>query len=436
VVAGAGLAGLAAARDLARGGADVVVLEARERAGGRVEQEWLADGRPVQFGGELTAEWHSAYVELVAELGLTLEDSYTALGLPYAWGAHEGIAVSETAPWMDGADLQDLARVDEELAVLSRSVDPGDPWSHPDAARLDSLSVGAWLRSVGARPGVIRLVETMTLSLSTDSIERTSLLAQLRKEAAGGGHGFYDETRWETLRVAEGSATVALRMAEELGERVRLGCVVEAIDVAPGGCTVSLSGGERIGAEAVVCALPVGPLRDVSVSGVSPERLESLHRQRSALAVKTVVAYPTSFWTVGGATVEGIWTSVWIQRDGILSSLTPPDRLGPFLATPPDRRREEFLATLAALMGDEALHPLLHAERLWALDPFTQGYVTAWRPGDVMAVGPLHGTHEPPFYVCGSDQWVAGYMEGAVRTGRDAASQALGLGPREYAAAA
>jgi monoamine oxidase len=117
-----------------------------------------------------------------------------------------------------------------------------------------------------------------------------------------------------------------------------------------------------------------------------------------------------------------------------VSALTPPDRLGPLLATPPGRRREEFLATLAALMGDEALHPLLHAERLWATDPFTRGYVTAWWPGDVMAVGPLHGTHEPPFYVCGSDQWVAGYMEGAVRTGRDAASQALGLGPREFLA--
>ena len=63
--------------------------------------------------------------------------------------------------------------------------------------------------------------------------------------------------------------------------------------------------------------------------------------------------------------------------------------------------------------------------RDWGLDPFTQGYVTQWAPGDVMAVGPLHGTHEPPFYVAGSDHWVAGYMEGAVRTGRAAARAIL-----------
>jgi hypothetical protein len=45
-----------------------------------------------------------------------------------------------------------------------------------------------------------------------------------------------------------------------------------------------------------------------------------------------------------------------------------------------------------------------------------------WRPGDVLAVGRLHGTHEPPFYVCVSDQWVCGYMEGVVGTGRAAAA--------------
>jgi monoamine oxidase len=186
---------------------------------------------------------------------------------------------------------------------------------------------------------------------------------------------------------------------------------------------VTLRSGEEIAAEAVVCALPVGPLREVRVTGVSDARLQSLHRQRNALAFKTVVAYPESFWDVGGATSDGVWASVWIQREGILSALTPPDRLGPFLASPD--RKGEFLRELEWLFGARALEPMLWGERLWGIDPFTKGYVTGWRPGDVMAVGPLHGTHEPPFYVCGSDQWVAGYMEGAVRTGRDAAARAL-----------
>ena len=433
IVVGAGLAGLSAARDLAAGGADVLVVEARDRPGGRVEQELLADGRPVQLGGEVVGDWMAGYLELVAELGLTLEPSYTALDLPYAWGADEGVAVSERAPWMDDADEADLERVERAFAALAAEVDPADPWSHPDAARLDHASVGDWLRAQGARPGVIRLLDHMHLSLSIDSVERTSLLAQLRKEAASGAHGFYHESHWESLRVAEGSATVALRMAEALGDRLRLGCLVQAIDVSTAGCRVTLADGERLDAGAVVCALPVGPLRDVAVSGVSPERLGSLHRQRAALAFKTVVAYPSSFWKVGGATSDGVWSSVWIQRDGILSSLTPPDRLGPFLATPEPERRREYLECLAALMGEEALDPILYATRLWGIDPLTQGYVTGWRPGDVTAVGPLHGTHEPPFYVCGSDQWVAGYMEGAVRTGRDAASHALGRGPREFA---
>jgi monoamine oxidase len=436
IVLGAGLAGLSAARDLAAEGTDVVVLEARERPGGRVEQELLPDGRPVQWGGEVVADWMGAYVELAGELGLTLEPSYTASDLPPAWGAYEGVAVGERAPWMDDADSADLARLEAEFARLARGVDPSNPWGHPEAERLDRLSMGAWLRSLGARPGVIRYLDHMQLSLSVDSIERTSLLALLRKEAAAGARGFYDERHWEHLRIAEGSATVALRMAAELGERVRLGNVVVGLEVTSSRCTAFLRDGDRIEAEAVVCALPVGPLRDVIVSGVSEARLESLHRQRNALAAKTVVAYPSSFWAVGGATADGIWSSVWIQRDGILSSLTPPERLGPFLATPEPQRRREFLNTLASLMGDEALDPILYGTRAWGVDPFTQGYVTGWRPGDVMAVGPLHGTHEPPFYVCGSDQWVAGYMEGAVRTGRDAAAQALGRGPRDYSSEA
>jgi monoamine oxidase len=106
--------------------------------------------------------------------------------------------------------------------------------------------------------------------------------------------------------------------------------------------------------------------------------------------------------------------------------LVPPERLGYFLAAPPRVRRAEVLARVARLYGPSATEPDFYLERHWGVDPYAQGYIAQWAPGDLTAVGPLHGTHEPPFYVAGSDHWVAGYMEGAVRTGRAAAAAALG----------
>lgn len=76
VVVGAGLAGLACARDLAHAGTDVLVVEARERPGGRVDQFVASDGRVVQTGGEVVAEFHTSYLELVRELGLTVTGAF------------------------------------------------------------------------------------------------------------------------------------------------------------------------------------------------------------------------------------------------------------------------------------------------------------------------------------------------------------------------
>jgi monoamine oxidase len=429
-VLGAGLAGLSCARDLANGGADVVVLEARDRAGGRVEQVNLPDGRTLQMGGEVVAEFHTAYLGLAAELGLTLEPSYASLPGASTWGLPEGVFLGEDPLWLSKDDLAAYLACEQAFRRLTRTVDPDDPWSHPDAERLDRLSFGAWMLEQGCPPEALRAREIGHLALACDSIWRTSLLSEARKMAVSGGEGFYSEFVWETLRVAEGSATVALRMAEELGDRIRFGCAVTAIDVAVGSCTVTLQSSEGVRADAVVSAIPAGPLRDLRITGLSEARLASLRRQRHALAAKVVVAYPTSFWLAKGqngfASSEAILGGIWPQRDdGVLSTLVPPERLPAFLATSPETRRAELLTELAALFGPEGLQPDAYLERTWGVDPYTKGYITGWHPGDVMAVGPLHGTHEPPFFVCGSDQWVAGYMEGAVRTGRGAAQAAL-----------
>ncbi len=427
---GAGLAGLSCARDLARGGTDVTVLEARDRVGGRVEQIRLDGGRPVQLGGEVVGEFHRAYLGLVEELGLTLEPSYTAVSGDTTFDLVEGVSRGDSWPFPTNEDRADFERVERSFARLAATVDPDDPWSHPDASLLDRASLAGWLRSVRARPAVVRRLEVAALYLADGSSERTSLLAALRKAAAARDDGFYSEAVWESLQVAEGSAEVAERMAAELVGRVRLGAVVSSVSVSRHGCRVRLADGEELRAEAVVCALPVSVLDSVAIDGVSPERLASLRAQRQAPAAKVVAVYERPVWAEVGANglAEGehVLGSTWPQASSVLSALVPPDRIAYLLATPEVDRATLVHDELERMYGPAARETTSVHVRLWGVDPFTRGYVTQWWPGDVLRVGPLHGTHDPPFYVCGSDQWVAGYMEGAVRTGRAAAAAVLG----------
>jgi monoamine oxidase len=193
---------------------------------------------------------------------------------------------------------------------------------------------------------------------------------------------------------------------------------------------VTLASGEELRADAIVCALPVSVLHGVPIEGIAPARLASLRAQRQARAAKVVTTYARSVWADLGASGlsegEQLLGSTWPQRDGVLSGLVPPERIEWLLATAEEDRPRVLHAELERMYGEDAGKPLHTFLRLWATDPYTLGYTTHWWPGDVLRVGPLHGTHDPPFYVCGSDQWAAGFMEGAVRTGRAAASAALG----------
>ncbi len=376
----------------------MLVVEARDRPGGRVEAVTLPDGRIAQAGGEVFGPGHEAYRELVDELGLTVERSYVAEPGEMTWGLVEGIHVGDEPPWLSDAELADAERVQRAVREAcrrrrsQRSVGPSRC-----RTSSTSISLGAWLRAQGALPAVRRRHELAALSLSCDSPERTSLLSELRKHAALGGDHFYDLELWEGLRVAEGSAEVALRMASELGSRLRLRAVVRRIVVSPTGVAVTLADGETVEAEAVVCAIPAGPLREVEISGLSDARLRSLRAQRHALAAKVVVAYDMSFWQESGqnglAETEWLFGSTWPQSPGVLSLLVPPERFSAFLAAPQPARWEAVLEGLVALygaparraggdarahLGDRPVHARIHRE-LGAGRLGTDG-TAAWKP--------------------------------------------------------
>ena len=166
---------------------------------------------------------------------------------------------------------------------------------------------------------------------------------------------------------------------------------MRTVKVAPGSCSVQLESGEIVRPARWSARCPRAPFRDLVVEGVSDARLESLHRQRHALAAKFVAAYDRPFWRDRGQNglteSEGILGSSWPQNEGVLSCLVPPERFAAYLSTGARHRREEALAELGDWFGPEALTPIVTFERLWGTDPWTQGYVTQWRPGDVHRVG-------------------------------------------------
>ena len=144
----------------------------------------------MQLGGEVVGPFHKAYLGLVAQLGLTLQPSYTGVAGLTTYDLAEGVVGADDWPFAAAAERDDYARVERLYGALAATVDPADPWSHPDASLLDRSSLADWLRSVDASPAVVRCLATGALRRSrTARSSNTSLLAELRKSAAAEEEG-------------------------------------------------------------------------------------------------------------------------------------------------------------------------------------------------------------------------------------------------------
>ena len=232
LVLGAGLAGLAAARDLAAGGADVPCSRRATAWAGA----WSSSSSPTAGCCSSAARWSARSTPPTSRWR-------------GSWGWPPCRPTSPSRARLRGgcprrrrgrppARLHGGGRgvrgADRGLPLaLARHVDPDGPWANPDAAALDAISVAGWMREQGATPAVLRMHELSALSMAGGSEERRSLLGVLRQVAVAGAEELYGSERWEGMRLATGSASLALRMGEELGDRVRLGAVVRRIDVAP-----------------------------------------------------------------------------------------------------------------------------------------------------------------------------------------------------------
>ena len=228
-VVGAGLAGLVAARDLARAGAGVAVLEARDRVGGRTLNHDIGDGKVVEVGGQWVGPTQHRLLALARELGVDTFPTYDTGENVIEWEG-ELRRYTGAIPKINPVVLADVAQAQFRLDRLAREVPLDAPWDAPKAARWDNQTFETWLRANLATGAARKLFEIATEAVWAQEPGDLSLLHVLfYAHSAGGFDALFDtEGGAQQDRFVGGSQRVSLRLAEELGDAIALEAPVRA----------------------------------------------------------------------------------------------------------------------------------------------------------------------------------------------------------------
>jgi monoamine oxidase len=436
VVVGAGLAGLSAARRLHESGVDVVVLEARDRVGGRTLSVVEDDGRLVEYGGQWVGPTQDHVLALIAELGL---DTF----VQYAEG--DNLQVSDGAllryhgaiPTGDPVQAADLMDAMVELTSMAMEIDPQRPWTHERAGELDSVTVATWISAQPYCDGAKGWLRAMTRALFPAEPGEISLLHALFYIRSGGGLEKMIGTinSAQERRVTHGSQRLSERLAGTLGDRVRLGCPVSRIDHDSAGVVVHHDGGV-VRARRAIVAIPPTLAGRIRYSPAMPGFRDQL-TQRSFMgsAIKVTLVYDRPFWRDAGLSGHMVADSGLVQltfdqthplRDeGVLVAFIDSAAARKAVRMTADERRATALDDLSRVFGEQARHPIAYYEKAWLDDEWSRGcYVGIMSPGTWSTLGEALTEPVGPIHWAGTETasvW-NGYMDGAIRSGEDAAT--------------
>jgi len=439
-VVGAGYSGLAAALPLHRAGRDVVVLEARDRVGGRIWTETRADGLALDRGGAWLGPRHDAMFELAAEFGIATYRTHVA-------GAHllvDGDRIRRYTgliPRISPLAIASIALVQARVDRMAKRVPLDAPWTAAKAAEWDRRSVADWLAHCGVRPGIGRdLFEMAVRGLMTGDLSDVSFLHLLFLVRAHGSLEtlFSIEDGAQENLVEGGAGAIAAAMAAELGTGVRLATPVRSITQVGDRVVVA---GDSVTVEArhAVVTVPPALVLEIAFDPPLPEaRLALLRNWVGGPESKTLLVYDEPFWRADGCSGQssepGSASEVTIDASpasgapGVLASFVfgpVADRVD---ALDPAARRVALLDALTRRFGPRARSPREVVETPWWSEEWTRGCSFAHlRPGTLTR----HWMHaHTPF---GRVHWAGtetattshGAMDGAVRSGRRAAAEIL-----------
>jgi monoamine oxidase len=449
VIVGAGLAGLVAAREVRAAGASAVVLEARDRVGGRTLNHDIGDGKVVEVGGQWVGPTQHRLLALARELGVDTFPTYNEGQDVIEWRGRP-VRYGGTIPGVGKAVLADVAQARFRLDRLARTVPLEAPWEAPDAATLDGQTFATWLRRNVATAGARTLFEISTEGVWAQEPGDLSLLHILFYIHSAGGFDALVSTGGgaQEQRFVGGSQLVALRAAEPLADDIVLEAPVRTILHEAEGVR-AITDTMQVRARRAVVAIPPALAARIAYDPPLPGYRDQLtQRMAQGTVAKCMAIYDEPFWRADGLSGQATSDAGPVR---VVFDNSPPDGspgvlLG-FLEghharqlgrAAPAERRAAVVATFARLFGPRAAHPVDYVERLWAEEEWTRGcYGCAMPTGAWTEYGPALREPVGPIHWAGAETatvW-SGYMDGAVQSGQRAAAEALAALVRVPAAA-
>ncbi|WP_109510491.1 flavin monoamine oxidase family protein [Nocardioides speluncae] len=439
VVVGAGVTGLVAAWRLAEAGQDMLVLEARDRVGGRLRSE-VHDGSLFEIGGQWVSPDQDALKALLDELGLRTFPRYREGASLYVDRAGEARQFTGEDLPVGPATAAAIEQLTKTLDDLTAEIDPDRPWEHPEAERLDRITFQHWLEEqcddVEARDNVALYIGPAMLTKPVWTF--SALQALLMAASAGSFQHLVDADFILDRRVDGGLASVPLELARRLGDRVRLSQDVTAVEYDDEGATVVV-GQERIRARRVVLAVPPPLVKRIRFTPELPsEHRQAREHQSFGLVIKVQVEYPTPFWRETGLSGTGFGpyqlvhevydnTPEGYQTGHLVGFVSDEeaDRIGRLSA---DDRQAAVLESLVGYFGEQARTPTTYVESDWQHQELTGGaYGTSFDVGGLTRYRQLLREPIGPIEFGTSDVSGLGFqhVDGAVRVGTDLAQRVL-----------
>lgn len=439
VVVGAGLGGLSAARALRAAGREVVVLEARDRVGGRTLNQPIGDGKVVEIGAQWVGPTQDRVIGLIAELGLETFPTHVAGNNIFERGGRLG-RYEGTIPKVNPVGLAEVGLLLRRLNSMAAAVPPEAPWQAPKAADWDSQTFASWMKRnvrTGVARDILRLAIIGVWAAEPRDVSLLHVLFYIR--SAGSIEILTDaEGGAQQDRVVGGSQLISLRMAEQLGAGVvELASPVRSIRHSEAGVTV-VSDRLTVSARRVIVAVPPTLAGRVSYDPPLPAVRDGLtQRMAQGSVIKCMAVYERPFWrerglsgavtSVTGPVSVGFDNSPPDGSPGVLLGFLEGRAAREAMDLDRDQRRELVAGCFGRFFGPEAANPIDYVDRAWGAEEWSRGcYGGFMPPGAWSDNGSALRAPIGPIHWAGAETATAwnGYMDGAIGSGCEAAAAA------------